>query len=255
MSLALLQVEGVSKSFSGLKVLNNVSLSVEEGERHAIIGPNGAGKTTLFNCMTGELGIDSGVVKMNGKVINTLSPHQLVHLGISRTFQINNLFGNLTVRENVNLAITAKKNYRFQMFKSLTSYGDVEKETDEVLKQWNMFERENIIVNNLSYGEQRLLEIILAMASKPRILLLDEPTSGMSPGESKETANLIRSFPRSVSLLMIEHDMDVVFSIADKITVLHHGEVVISGTPDNIRNSEYVRDIYFGGGAKQNART
>lgn len=251
--MALLEVRGVSKSFSGLQVLNDVSLEVAEGERHAIIGPNGAGKTTLFNCITKELPMDSGTIKIQGDVVSDLPPHQLVHLGMSRTFQINNLFGELTVKENIHLAIAAKKDYRFQMFKYLTNYSDIEEETEAILKEWHMLPRADVIVNELSYGEQRLLEIILAMASKPQILLLDEPTSGMSPVETNQTAELIRSFPRSVSLLMIEHDMEVVFSIADKITVLHHGQVVISGEPEEIRNSEHVREIYFGGGAKNHA--
>lgn len=251
--LSLLEVEGISKSFTSLNVLNNVSLNVEKGERHVIIGPNGAGKTTLFNCITGELPIDTGTVKIEGNVINHLPSFKLVHLGMARTFQINNLFDDITVKENVYLAITSRKHYRYQMFKSLSNYQDLEKEAVELLKQWNMYDRSDIKVDNLSYGEQRLLEIMLAMASKPRILLLDEPTSGMSPAETKQTAELIQSFPRSVSLLIIEHDMEVVFSIADRITVLHHGEVVLSGTPEDIRNSDHVRKIYFGGGAVKNA--
>lgn len=251
--MSLLEVEGISKSFTSLDVLKNVSLNVQKGERHVIIGPNGAGKTTLFNCITGELPVDAGIVKIERNIISKLPSHKLVHLGMSRTFQKNNLFGDLTVKENIYLAITSRKHYRFQIFKSLSNYKDLEKEAVELLDQWNMSDRSDIKVDNLSYGEQRLLEIMLAMASKPRILLLDEPTSGMSPVETKQTADLIQTFPRSVSLLIIEHDMEVVFSIADRITVLHHGEVVLSGDPENIRNSDHVREIYFGGGAVNNA--
>lgn len=251
--MSLLKVEGISKSFTSLDVLKDITLDVQEGERHVIIGPNGAGKTTLFNCITGKLSIDSGIVKIKGKITSELPSHKLAHLGMSRTFQTNNLFEEMTVNENVILAIASHKPYRFQLLKSLSSYKDLKIEAYELLDQWGMSDRSNITVNNLSYGEQRLLEILLAMASRPQILLLDEPTSGMSPAETKQTTDLIQTFPRSVSLLVIEHDMEVVFSIADRITVLHHGEVVLSGAPEDVRNSDQVREIYFGGGAINHA--
>ncbi|MCL6638029.1 MAG: ABC transporter ATP-binding protein, partial [Alicyclobacillus sp.] len=221
--MSLLRLDGVSKSFGQLHVLRNVSLTVAEGERHVVIGPNGAGKTTLFNCITGVLPINEGAVYLDGQQISKRPPNELVHLGMARTFQKNNLFNNLTVEENIHLAIAARKPYRFQMFKSLRSYADIRRETDELLGQWELGQHRNVPVHSLSYGEQRLLEFLLALASKPRILLLDEPTSGMSPAETAQTAEVIRQLPRSVTLLVIEHDMDVVFSIADRLTVLHHG--------------------------------
>ena len=251
--MSLLKVEGISKSFTNLDVLKNVSLEVNHGERHVVIGPNGAGKTTLFNCITGFLPIDSGVVQIGDKVISNLPPHKLVHLGMSRTFQKNSLFENLTVEENIHLAITSRKPYRFQPLNSLSNYRDLKKETTELLEKWDISSRSHMKVNDLSYGEQRLLEILLAMASNPTILLLDEPTSGMSPLETKQACQLIQNLPRSVSLLVIEHDMEVVFSIADRITVLHHGEVILSGAPEKIRGNEHVREIYFGGGAVKHA--
>lgn len=251
--MSLLRIEDISKSFGTLQVLQNITLDVQPGERHVIIGPNGAGKTTLFNCITNVLSIDSGNVYLEEKEVSKLPSHNLVHLGMSRTFQINNLFVNLTVEENLHLALTSTKPYRFQVFNALTNRSDLKKETEELIEQWDISARRNVKVKNLSYGEQRLLEVLLAMASKPKILLLDEPTSGMSPAETTQTAEMIRNLPRSVALLVIEHDMEVVFAIADRITVIHHGEVILSGTPEEVRNDDNVRKIYFGGGAKAHA--
>ena len=251
--MSLLKVENISKSFKSLHVLQNVSLEVLPGERHVIIGPNGAGKTTLFNCITSLLPIDSGKVLLDGIEISQLPSHELVHLGLSRTFQKNNLFANLTVEENIHLAIASRKPYKLAVFRALSYYADLKQETAELLEQWDIAARRDVKVMDLSYGEQRLLEVLLALASKPQILLLDEPTSGMSPAETTQTAEMIKKLPRSVAILVIEHDMEVVFSIADRITVLHHGEVILSGTPDEVRNNEQVREIYFGGGAKTHA--
>jgi branched-chain amino acid transport system ATP-binding protein len=251
--LSLLKVEHLHKSFKGLQVLKDVSLEVQKGERHVIIGPNGAGKTTLFNCITGTLPINAGTVTVNGKRISGLPPYTAVREGMSRTFQKNNLFGSLTVEENLHLAITACKPYRFNFYKPFDKNKELLAETEELLKQWDLWERRARVVNELSYGEQRLLEVLLALASKPQILLLDEPTSGMSPAETIQTTKLIQSMPRSITLLVIEHDMEVVFSIADRITVLHHGEVFLSGAPEQISGDERVKAIYFGGGTLQHA--
>ncbi|WP_346234813.1 ABC transporter ATP-binding protein [Lysinibacillus telephonicus] len=251
--MTLLKVDNISKSFNTLQVLQNVTLDVQPGERHVIIGPNGAGKTTLFNCITGQLPLNSGAVFLEDVEISKLPPNKLVHLGMARTFQKNNLFGDLTVKENLHLALTALKPYRYQLFKPLSNYSDLKKETEELIEQWQISDRQNVKVDKLSYGEQRLLEVLLALASKPKILLLDEPTSGMSPAETAQTSEMIQKLPRSVALLVIEHDMDVVFAIADRITVIHHGEVIFSGTPEEVRNDDTVRQIYFGGGAKAHA--
>lgn len=251
--MSLLRVEKICKSFKTLRVLNNVSLEVQPGERHVIIGPNGAGKTSLFNAITNQFSIDSGKIFLEEREINKLSSHHLVRLGMSRTFQKNNLFGNLTTEENIHLALIAKKGYRFNVFSPLVKRSDIRQETEEILQQWNLTDRRQMKVKNLSYGEQRLLEVLLALASKPKILLLDEPTSGMSPAETQQTSEIIQKLPRSISLLVIEHDMEVVFAIADRITVLHHGEVILSGSPEEVRNNEMVKEIYFGGGAKLHA--
>lgn len=251
--MSLLKVENINKSFKTLPVLKNVSLEVHPGERHVIIGPNGAGKTTLFNSITNQFPIDAGSIYLEEKEISKLRAHQLLHLGMSRTFQINNLFGELTLEENIHLALAAKKSYKFDVFLPLVNRIDIQAETDEILKQWDISSRRHITVNNLSYGEQRLLEVLLALASKPKILLLDEPTSGMSPAETVQTAEMIKKMPRSIALVVIEHDMDVVFAIADRITVLHHGEVILTGPTEEIKNNTLVKEIYFGGGAKQHA--
>lgn len=247
--MSLLDVQGLYKSFKGLKVLKNVSLQVEPEERHVIIGPNGAGKTTLVNCITGVLPINQGTIHIDSTDVTGQPANSRVMFGMSRTFQKNNLFGNLSVEENVRLSVSACKPYRYNFFKPASRYLDLLDEAEQLLRKWNLWDRRDRLVNELSYGEQRLLEILLALASKPRMLLLDEPTSGMSPVETAQTTKLIQELPRSMSLLVIEHDMEVVFSIADKITVLHHGEVFMTGTPDMIRGDEQVKEIYFGGGA------
>ena len=251
--MSMLQVKNLSKSFKGLQVLRDINIEVEASERHVIIGPNGAGKTTLFNCITGNLPLDSGTVTIEGRPVSHKPNHTRVHDGLARTFQKNNLFNQLTVEENVDLAIMACKPYRFRLFKPMSRYADMREEAERLLTEWGLWDRRHRKVDELSYGEQRLLEIMLALASKPKILLLDEPTSGMSPAETIKTTKLIQSFPRSITLLVIEHDMEVVFSIADRITVLHHGEVFMSGKPEDIRGDERVKEIYFGGGMKRHA--
>lgn len=251
--MSLLEVNGLNKAFSGLRVLKDVSLEVQPGQRHVIIGPNGAGKTTIFKCVIGLLPVDSGSVKIDEKEVSGMPPHTRVSFGMACTFQKTTLFDELTVEENLHLAITARKPYRFRLWKPLSWHEDLQQHTEELLKQWDLWDRRNRKVDELSYGERRILELVLALASKPRILLLDEPTSGMSPAETAQTAELIRNMPRSVAFLVIEHDMNVVFSIADYITVLHHGEVFLSGPPEEVRSDERVREIYFGGGARPHA--
>ncbi|TCJ15065.1 ABC transporter ATP-binding protein [Rubrobacter taiwanensis] len=251
--MSLLAVNGVSKAFGSLQVLRDVSLEVQPGQRHVIIGPNGAGKTTVFKCITGLLPADSGSIAIDGTDVTGMPAHSRVSLGLACTFQKTNLFSELTVEENLHLAVTARKPYRFRIWKPLSWYEDLQRDTRELLQEWDLWSRRRHRVDELSYGEQRILEIVLALASKPRILLLDEPTSGMSPAETARTTSLIQEMPRSVALLVIEHDMDVVFSIADYITVLHHGEVFLSGPPEEVRGDERVREIYFGGGARPHA--
>ncbi|QYJ16423.1 Lipopolysaccharide export system ATP-binding protein LptB [Rubrobacter xylanophilus DSM 9941] len=251
--MSLLAVDGVSKAFGSLQVLSDVSFEVQPGQRHVIIGPNGAGKTTVFKCITGLLPVDSGSIAIDGTDVTGLPAHSRVSLGLACTFQKTNLFGELTVEENLHLAVTARKPYRFRIWKPLSWHEDLHRETRELLEEWGLWSLRERRVGELSYGEQRMLEIVLALASRPRILLLDEPTSGMSPAETSRAASLIKNLPRSVALLIIEHDMDVVFSVAEHITVLHHGEVFLSGSPERVRGDERVREIYFSGGARPHA--
>ncbi len=248
-----MKVEKLNKSFKAIHVLKEATIELLPGERHVIIGPNGAGKTTFINCLYGTLKFESGDVFLEGKSIKNIPSHERVHLGMARTFQKNNLFSDLTVGENIYLAILSVKPYKMKLFKSLSEYKDIKRESEEMLRKWEMEDRKDIKVKNLSYGEQRVLEIMLALCANPKILLLDEPTSGMSPSETVQTTELIKKIPRSVTLLMIEHDMEVVFSTADRITVLHHGETILSGTPEEVRGNEMIQEIYFGGGAQNHA--
>lgn len=251
--MSLLTIEGVDKAFSGLSVLKEIDLEVQPGQRHVIIGPNGAGKTTLFNCTNGLLPVDTGSITINDRDVTEMPAHSRVSMGMACTFQKTNLFNELTVEENLHLAITTRKPYRFQLWKPLSWYEDLHQDARQLLEEWDLWDRRKRMVDELSYGEQRILEIVLALASDPKILLLDEPTSGMSPAETARTTSLIQEMPRSVALLIIEHDMNVVFSVADHITVLHHGEIFLSGPPEQVRGDERVREIYFGGGAKPSA--
>ncbi|ABG03174.1 ABC transporter related [Rubrobacter xylanophilus DSM 9941] len=251
--MSLLSVEGLGKSFDGLRVLRDVSFAVQPGQRHVIIGPNGAGKTTVFKCIIGLLSADSGSITVDGRDVTGLPAHARVSLGMACTFQKTSLFWRLTVEENLHLALLARKPYRFRLWRPLPWHADLRREARELLEEWGLWSRRDHRVGELSYGEQRMLEIVLALASGPRILLLDEPTSGMSPAETARAASLIRELPRSVALLIIEHDMDVVFSVAEHITVLHHGEVFLSGPPERVRGDERVREIYFSGGARPHA--
>ncbi|WP_428912570.1 ABC transporter ATP-binding protein [Niallia sp. Krafla_26] len=248
-----MKVEKLNKSFKAIHVLRDASIELQPGERHVIIGPNGAGKTTFIHCLYGTLKFESGDVFLEGRSIKDIPSHERVRLRMARTFQKNNLFNELTVAENIKLALLSEKPYKMKLFKPLSSYKDIEQECIELLEQWDLRQRKDILVKNLSYGEQRILEIMLALCAKPKILLLDEPTSGMSPSETVRTTELIKQIPRDVTLLMIEHDMEVVFSTADKITVLHHGETIMSGTPEEISGNELLQEIYFGGGAKEHA--
>lgn len=248
--MSLLSIKGLYKSYGKLEILKNVHIDVQPAERHVVIGPNGAGKTTLFNCVTGVVPINAGSIEMDGHDLTHLPPNLRAKQGLSRTFQKNNLFMDLSVEKNVVLAVLAHKPYRHNPFKPLSSYADVFQETHQLLKEWELYDRKDRLVYELSYGEQRLLEILLALASKPKLLLLDEPTSGMSPTETQQTIHLIQKLPRSTALLVVEHDMDVVFAIADRITVLHHGEVFASGTPEEIKGNAQVAEIYLGGARK-----
>ena len=242
----MLNLQHLVRTFGGLTAVNGVSMRVAAGERRALIGPNGAGKTTLFNLISGVLPVSSGAIWLGERDITRLPAHERANLGLGRTFQRNNLFFNLSVFENVRLAVQHQRRVSHHMFAPAARFSEVGTATAALLERIGLADRSDEPVQTLAYGQQRVLEIALALALQPRILLLDEPTAGMSPAETAEIARLIAALPRDLTLLIIEHDMDVVFSIADTISVLHYGQVLAEGRPDEISRSQEVQEIYLG---------
>ena len=242
----ILETKSICHDFSGLQVLMDVNLEVQEGERHAIIGPNGAGKTTLFNVITGTYQPSEGQVFFKSKEITGLPSHKLVRLGMGRSFQITSTFTWLTAFQNIRMGILSRRGIRFNFFRFLDKMDDVTRETDAVLKRINLDGERDIPANMLSYGKSRSLEISMALATDPDLVMLDEPTSGMSVDETHNAVALIRRLTEGKTMVIIEHDMDVVFSLADRITVLHLGGILASGTPDEIRDNQAVKDAYLG---------
>ena len=244
--MAVLVTERLTRRFGGVVALNGVSLAVEAGERHAVIGPNGAGKTTLFNLISGELLPSSGQVFLGGRLIAGLAPHKIARQGLTRTFQRNNLLLNLTALENVRLAVQAHTTATRRWLTPTARLGDLGEAARLLLARVGLEERAPLAARILSYGEQRQLELAIALAGQPRVLLLDEPTSGMSPAETGSMRALLSGLGREQTLVVIEHDMDVVFAIADRVTVLHLGEVLVRGTPDEVRGHPKVQEVYLG---------
>ena len=244
---AALALYDVSKLFGALRAVDKVSMSIEPGERRAVIGPNGAGKTTLFHVVSGVLPATHGRIEMFGTDVTHMATHRRIAHGMARTFQITNLFRNLTVQHNIVLALQGlETGTKMTMFRPLSSYKQLLKRADQLLAEWRLGERRDALVTELSYGEQRAMEIMLAVCQKPRLLLLDEPTAGLSPAETVAAAEIIRGLPRDMAMLLIEHDMDVVFDLCDTMTVLHLGEVLASGDPAAVRGNPQVQEIYLG---------
>ena len=244
----MLELRGLSKSFGGLQAVRGVSLRIMPGDRQAIIGPNGAGKTTLFNLISGIFPATSGEVLLFGREVTRWPSHRRTALGMARTFQVTSLFPRLTVLDNVLLAIKGLRPSKFVMWRFLTSYGEVYDKAHELLERAAFLDRKDVEVRNLSHGEQRQLEIVVGLASDPKILLLDEPAAGLSSGETAEMATFLRRLDPGLAILLIEHDMDVVFDVASRISVLHFGEVLESGTPEQIHGSARVQQVYLGTG-------
>ena len=242
----ILELTGLRKSFGGLHAVRGVDLKIFPGDRKAIIGPNGAGKTTLFNVITGMLPATSGRVLLFGQDVTAWPSYRRTALGMARTFQITSLFPRLTVLDNVLLAIKGVRPSKFVTWRFLSSYRDVHDKALQLLEQADFHDRRDVEVRNLSHGEQRQLEIVLGLASDPKILLLDEPAAGLSSGESQEMAQFLMRLDPSLAILLIEHDMDVVFDVADHISVLHFGEVLEAGEVEQIRASAKVKEIYLG---------
>ena len=242
----ILETKNLFHDYGGLEVLFDVNLQVEEGERHAIIGPNGAGKTTLFNAITGSFPPSKGKVFFKGKDITGFPPYKLTRLGMGRSFQLTSTIARLVTFQNIRLAILSKKGIRFNLFKKVDKMADVTQETIEVIKRINLEQEALIPASLLSYGKHRSLEISMALATDPELILLDEPTAGMSRDETHTAVEMIKKQTEGKTVVVIEHDMDVIFALADRITVLHYGKILATGTPNEIRNNQAVKDAYLG---------
>ncbi|MGD0625150.1 MAG: ABC transporter ATP-binding protein [Thermodesulfobacteriota bacterium] len=244
--MEILQVKDIYKDFSGLEVLTGVTFTVKTNEKHAIIGPNGAGKTTLFNIISGKYRPSSGSILFKENEVGGLSPYVLNHLGMCRSFQITNIFQNLTVFENVSAGVRSHAGLRYHLFKTLDRQSKMIARTEQIIEQVGLAEVKQRPAHELSYGQQRALEIGIALSSEPELVLLDEPTAGMTLEETEEMVKLMRSVTENRTLMIIEHDMEVVFSLADTISVLHNGTILASDRPEAIRSDLRVKDAYLG---------
>jgi len=249
----ILETHDLTKKFGALAAVLDVSFSIEKGTIHAIVGPNGAGKTTFFNLLTGLLKPSSGGIFFRGREITGLSVHKISHLGLSRSFQITNVMRNLTVFENIRLAAQSRGRRNFHLFTSPEKLTRVNRKTSEILERVRLSDVYNEPADNLSHGELRKLEIGMALATDPVLMLLDEPTAGMAMDETKNTVKLIKEIAENTTILLIEHDMDMVFAISDKISVFHYGKLLITDVPEKISANEEVQNAYLGG--KQGVRS
>jgi branched-chain amino acid transport system ATP-binding protein len=243
----ILEVKDLYKHFGNLTAVNGINLSVDKGKRHAIIGPNGAGKTTLFNLLSGRFRPSQGQILFRGQDITKMPPYRISRLGIARSFQIINVFPQLSVFENIHTVLMSKHHIRYQFLRNLKKWKNVTEETFPLLEQIGLFDKKDVLAGFLSYGEQRALEVGLTIASDPELILLDEPTAGMSMDETRQAIKLIDRVTQGKTLVIIEHDMEVIFSLADLITVMQYGEVVTTGAPDEIRKDQRVKEAYLGG--------
>ena len=253
--MSALTVETLSHDFGGLRALDAVGFEVAEGERLGILGPNGAGKTTLFNLITGLLRPTAGRITLFARDVTRLAPHRRARLGLGRTFQVTTLFPRLTVLDSVLLAVQGADPARFTLHRPRAAFPRLFARAEQLLEAWSLAERRDVPTRELSYGEQRQLELVLALAARPRVLLLDEPTAGLSPAETVAVAGMIRRFPRDVTILLIEHDMDVALELAERLIVLHYGRIVAAGPRDEIKRDPRVAEIYLGTDESAHPRT
>jgi branched-chain amino acid transport system ATP-binding protein len=248
--MGILEVKGVGKRFGGLQALGDVNLSVQENSVHAIIGPNGAGKSTLLNCLVGKLIPDTGSVTFDGQSVLGRKPHEINQMGISRVFQTPEIFGDLTVMENVLIPCFAKRDGSFRMhaFESIEQEPDIIQKAEQMLIDVNMIDKRHMTGSSLSRGDKRRLEMAMCLVQDPRLLLLDEPTAGMARADTNNTIDLLKEIKeqRDITMAIIEHDMHVVFSLADRITVLAQGTPLVEDTPDNIKGHPKVKEAYLG---------
>jgi branched-chain amino acid transport system ATP-binding protein len=246
MSDVALSLRKVTKSFGQMKIIRGVDLDIAKGERHAIIGPNGAGKTTLFNLMSGRFRLSSGEILLNGERVDGMRPHQINRRGLSRSFQITSIFHRLSVFENLRCALLWSMGYRYSFWTPLWRQRALNEKTDQILEELNLTSRRETLAGLLSYADQRALEIGMTIAGGASVILLDEPTAGMSNTESDNAVELIRRVSKDKTLVMVEHDMKVVFNLADTITVLVYGQVIASGPPSAVRANPAVQEAYLG---------
>jgi branched-chain amino acid transport system ATP-binding protein len=247
-NMVILQVENLKKAFGGLQAVNKVSFAIEKGELSSIIGPNGAGKTTLFNLITGSLSPDSGRVLFKGESIFRMPHYKIVRKGVGRSFQRTNIFPTLTVFENVRAAILFHQKKNFKFFTDTNALEDVNEATNQILESLNLIDKADFTSNTLAHGDQKLLDIGVALGLEPDLLLMDEPTAGMSPEERWNTVAMIQKLwkARKMTVVFIEHDMDMVFSISQKVRVLHYGEIIAEGRPEEISGNKVVIEAYLG---------
>jgi branched-chain amino acid transport system ATP-binding protein len=245
--MAILEAVGISKHFGGLMANHDVSFTVEEGKITSIIGPNGAGKTTLFNLLTGLYKPDAGKVLFEGQDISRWPIHKIVNLGIARSFQVLNIFNEISPADNIRLAVQSRKKRSLNFLRSAKGFGDINQETDAVLEEIGLSAVKYQPTKNLSYGDKRVLEIGIAMASQPKLLLMDEPTSGLPALETERIKEFIKKISTQLTVVVIEHDMDIVLTISDIIIVLHQGRVIAQGAPEEIKANDEVQEAYLGG--------
>jgi branched-chain amino acid transport system ATP-binding protein len=243
-----LHIKDIHKDFSGLKVLTGVDFIVREKERHAVIGPNGAGKTTLFNIISGKFKASSGAILFKGRDISGKPAHAINRFGLSRSFQITNVFQELSVFENIRSGVRSRHGMRYHFFRRPDQNRGINERTQALVEEVGLKDVMHMPVSVLSYGQQRALEIGITLSTEPELILLDEPTAGMTREETGQAIRMIDRVTAGRTLIIIEHDMDVVFSLADTISVLHYGTILVSGKPDEIRNDQRVKDAYLGDG-------
>jgi branched-chain amino acid transport system ATP-binding protein len=246
MTEPLLKARNITKTFGALKATDAMSLEVQAGEIHAVIGPNGAGKTTAIGQLSGEIASDAGTIYFAGQDITNLPVHKRAHLGLARSFQITTIFLNLTAEDNLAMAVQACEGHSFKFWKPARTDPRLRDPARKALEEVGLSSRANIVAANLSHGEQRQLELAMALATRPSLLLLDEPMAGMGPASTLRMIELLRDLKGRITILMVEHDMEAVFALADRITVLVYGKAIATGTPHEIRSNPVVRQAYLG---------
>ena len=244
---AVLSIKDLRKNFSNIEVTRGLDLDVEEGERHAIIGPNGAGKSTLFQLISGRLSVTDGSIRLRGREIANKQPFEIVRMGLGRSFQVTNIFPRMTVYENIQVSVLWVAGARLSFTRLISQFRDVRERTEEILERIGLVRKRDVLAGLLSYADQRALEIGITLGPNPDVILLDEPTAGMSNTETRRAVELIRHVSEGKTLIIVEHDMSVVFDLADRISVLVYGQIIATDTPDGIRKNKTVQEAYLGG--------